>query len=256
MSNFVNARPRVVGVLVYFSVATIISGAFRPQFFDFYNTDAIPFLAAFALGALAIGLGPTIAALIAGALFGPKDDRVTLLGTWPLGALLSLALAPAIMAGFGYPNDAGVNAHLYGAALGSIIAIYAVLEEIGWRGYANDALKPWGFWARAIVTGALWWAWHLWFLDGSIETGLSLTPDWQQMGILLVALIGASALFTSVVDQTRSIFLAGAFHAVGNIAMFAGSLDDLANSTRWIMAGIMIVLLMGIHRVWMRRQDR
>jgi membrane protease YdiL (CAAX protease family) len=153
---------------------------------------------------------------------------------------------------FGYPNAFGVDAHLYGAAMGAIIVVYALGEEIGWRGYLNDALKPGGYLLRVVVTGAMWWVWHLWFLSGSMETGLSLSADWQHLAGTFVGLLAASALFVAMIDESRSLMEVAAFHAVGNIAVFAGSVD-LPQQQRLIIAAVILVALIALHTLWKRR---
>jgi membrane protease YdiL (CAAX protease family) len=42
----------------------------------------------------------------------------------------------------------------------SVNVVFAYGEELGWRGFLFDELKPLGFWRTSIVTGAIWGVWH------------------------------------------------------------------------------------------------
>ncbi len=228
----------------YLVVATVFSGAFRQGYFDFYNSDEIPFLLAFAAGALVIALGPTVAAVLSWALFGPQYRSSTFQGTWSLGAILMLITPPLVLAGFGYSQEGvDMNPHLFGAAMGTIIVLYALGEEIGWRGYLQDALTPLPFIQRAFIVGTGWWAWHLWFLeDSNSATQLAVT-----YGILLAT----SFIFSWIISTTKSWVSAAAFHSLGNIAFFAGSLA-LPQDERFLIAGVAFAILLALHTLWMR----
>jgi len=50
---------------------------------------------------------------------------------------------------------------LSGLAAGiTVNPVAAYGEELGWRGFLFDELKPLGFWRPALLTGAIWGLWH------------------------------------------------------------------------------------------------
>lgn len=238
---------KVIGFIGFGLLATVLSGLFRAPFFDFYNDLDIPFVTAFGIAAICIGWGPALAQFVMRRLAQPQNDQARLLGSWPLGSVL-MALTPiTIFAGFGYPNDFGWAPSLAGGALAMLILIYAIGEELGWRGYLNSLLAEYTLPLRSVLIGSLWWVWHLWFLDA----GEML----QGHVISFVMIIGLTFLLSAIVDETRSVLSVAAFHSLGNIAFLSGSLV-LESQTRWMIAGLSLGILIAIHHIWKRRNQR
>jgi hypothetical protein len=235
---------RWIGVVCFWVAATLLSGAFRPGFFDFHNAPAYPFVLRFALEALLIGGGPALAAGLCWRIFGQQNRQSSLLGGWRAGALAQAALPPAVFAAFGLPNDFGWNAHAAGAVVGLLIVLYALGEEIGWRGYMHDALGPLSFVPRGLVIGSAWWAWHLWFLQPDATVAQMLSS----CGVI----VGTAMIFSAIVTATRSWLATAAFHALGNIAFFAGGIP-MASQQRFMIAGVAFVLMLLVHHTWVRR---
>jgi hypothetical protein len=153
-----------------------------------------------------------------------------------------MAIVPIIVvAVLGYENDFGMNPHLAGAAMAGLLVLYALGEEIGWRGYMNDALSPAPYIVRGSLIGAAWWAWHFWFLD----EGSTMQEQIQ----LLAILTATSFLFISIIGMSRSWLSVAAFHSVANIGMLAGAFDVPTNK-RLLMGGITLVILIAIHSYW------
>ncbi|WP_164117027.1 CPBP family glutamic-type intramembrane protease [Sphingorhabdus sp. Alg239-R122] len=231
------------GIALYAVLATLISGLFRSPFFDFYNNDNFHFLAAFACVTILIGWGPAIAAVFSWKMFGAQGRSSTLFGAWKGGALI-MALAPLVVFGaFGYPNDFGMNAHLAGGILGGLIFLYALGEEIGWRGYMHDALAPKSIWMRAILIGSVWWTWHLFFLT-------SLEPNYILLTLAII--IPTAFIFSWVISESRSWISAAAFHSVGNIAFMATAIN-MPQTDRFTVAGTVFGILLTVHHFWKRR---
>ena len=232
------------GLAVFVLVATLWSGAFRPGFFDFHNTSDFPLLYRFALEALLIGGGPALAALLSWGLFGQQNRTSTLLGNWRLGSLALAVTPPTVLAAFGVPNNFGMDAHVVGGILGGLIVLYALGEEIGWRGFMQDALEPIHFIPRTVIIGSIWWAWHLWFLQpGAGE---------EQLIGSYVVIVGIAFVFSAIIAVTHSWTSVAAFHALGNIAFFAGGLE-MEPERRFIIAGVAFAFMLLVHHHWPRR---
>ncbi len=131
-----------LAIAFYASVATLLSGLFREGAFNFYDTPSANIITILAWVVVLIGSGPAIAALLSWKIFGRQNRSVTFLGTWPKGAVLISVIPALVFAAFGYPNDFGMNPHLAGGLIGALLFVYALGEEIGWRGYMHDALAP------------------------------------------------------------------------------------------------------------------
>ena len=103
-----------------------------------------------------------------------------------------------------------LSALLLGPAINAVLTLS---EELGWRGYLFDQLRPMGFWRISIVTGVLWGVWHM----PIIWLGHNY-PDAPILGSL--AFIGLctlmSPLYTWVRIKTKSVWGAGLFHGTIN----------------------------------------
>jgi membrane protease YdiL (CAAX protease family) len=224
-------------------MATIISGGFRLGYFDFYNTDSFPFFAKLACVALLIGWGPGFAAFLSWKIFGRQNRTSSLFGNWKAGAIF-MAMTPAVIFGlFGYPNSFGMNPHLAGFILGGLIFVYALGEEIGWRGYMQDALSPKPLVIRAMMIGVLWWAWHLFFTQSTDIVYLFKT-------ILIV--LPTALLLSWIMSESRSWLSIAAFHSIGNIAFMATAID-MPSQQRFIISGTAFVVLLICHHFWKKR---
>jgi len=84
------------------------------------------------------------------------------------------------------------------------ILIYGLLEEIGWRGFLQQELKPLPPFLNIVIVATLWFIWHLNF-DMTSSNLLFL-------GILLLGTWGIG----KVADSTHSLFAVSAFHSLNN----------------------------------------
>jgi membrane protease YdiL (CAAX protease family) len=94
--------------------------------------------------------------------------------------------------------------------LALILFIFAIPEELGWRGYSlSKLLEHRSSWVAGLIVGVLWGSLHLALhLPGMIYAGLPLVPT-------LLQLIGLSVLLTWLYVRTDgNILLTSLFHAV------------------------------------------
>jgi membrane protease YdiL (CAAX protease family) len=97
----------------------------------------------------------------------------------------------------------------------TVNAVFALGEELGWRGYLLWELAPLGFWRASAVVGVLWGLWHApVILDGYNY------PSFPLVGVfaMTAATVAFAPLFTYFVVRARSVLAAGFLHGVFNAA--------------------------------------
>jgi membrane protease YdiL (CAAX protease family) len=214
--------------------------AFFVLAYGFSWTLGLPRLAGWVTGfpveILVGGMGPTLAAVaVTGVTEGRGGVRNLLAGAlrwrvrlrwWAFSllgfpALMLAAIAVSQMAG--YPvewNRPDLPARGMLAIVGLGVLFSALLEEIGWRGYAwPELLKRHRFLVAALILGSFWACWHLplFFIKGMSQEKLSFVP-------YLAIVIGIAVWLGWLYCRTRSVLLAAVFHASANCAwVFPGS---------------------------------
>lgn len=138
------------------------------------------------------------------------------------------------------------------SALGGVLAmgllqnaiLCSLTEELGWRGYLYDLLRPCGFWQTALGTGLVWgvWHWPMIYLYGlnypnNPNAGLVVFPFYTML---------SACLLTVVRDRSGSVWAAGIMHGATNTfaLLFLLALGDLG--WPWGVAGIGGLLALGL----------
>ncbi|WP_254273973.1 CPBP family intramembrane glutamic endopeptidase [Haloarcula marina] len=181
-----------------------------------------PMVAAF-VATLTTGVSPSTVGLRVGR---PTWLAVAALLSLPLVAL-TLALSLAIP---GVAFDPSANplpgVALPGGVLGLLVtlaialaagvtinAAFAFGEEFGWRGYLLWELAPLGFWKASGLIGVCWGLWHApVILDGYNFPSFPLVG----VGMMVLACVAFSPLYTYVVLRARSVLAAAFLHGVFN----------------------------------------
>jgi membrane protease YdiL (CAAX protease family) len=155
--------------------------------------------------------GPGVAALVCFRLFARTHRRtVTLTGGARLRALAFYFVPQLALAIVGLPMpELGGTVHAFALAVAVVGLINVLGEELGWRGFLQDALRPLPRAARYVAIGLLWAAWHftnLWHGREGAELALHLA--WYlPLTIALAALIGEAT------DRGRAVLIAVTLHA-------------------------------------------
>jgi membrane protease YdiL (CAAX protease family) len=91
--------------------------------------------------------------------------------------------------------------------------IFALGEEIGWRGFLLPRLLPLGRWPAILLSGAIWGIWHA----PAVALGLNY-PGYPVIGIpmMVVFCILAGAFLSWLYLETRSSWAAGLAHGSMN----------------------------------------
>lgn len=195
------------------------------------------------------GVGPFAGAFLVWAVFRP-EWRMSFGGTFlPMG--VAMLAVPAIVLGvIGVGNGFSIDPHVFGVQIGIWIALYAVLEETGWRGYLQGEFDDQSPLLRYVIVGVFWYAWHLTYIvaHNSVATEISN----------LVFIVLASIGIGFVADRTHSIFAAAAFHVIGNILLTSVEFRTFipASDVRVKVVLICVAIWLVMLRLWRIRDNR
>ncbi len=118
---------------------------------------------------------------------------------------------------------------LAGALAGCTVNfIFAMGEELGWRGTLYHYTRRWGLWKQVVFTGIFWGLWHApLILEGHNY------PDHPVMGVVFMCLLTtALALPLAWVRfRARCVWSAGVFHGTVNGVVGAGALFTQGSSS-------------------------
>jgi uncharacterized protein len=221
-------------VAVYYALACLISWPFfawRDLFPASWASTAVPG----AVRNLLLMWGPGIAALICFYIFRKNHTRtITFTGT-SLWRSLVFYLAPFaiwLILILINPEDGSIKA----TELLSIMPFGFMMilgEELGWRGFLQDALNPLKPWKRWALLAVMWELWH--FTRGLME------GEWFQI-VLRKSMMFALVLIMTIVigkitERNKSLLVAVALHSWVNIqfefAQFNTHLAGLLSLILW-----------------------
>lgn len=194
---------------------------------------------------LIAGAGPALGAA-AVVLACKYRSRIGLGGTNPALAAIMVAVPALVMGGMGIANPFGMEPHLFGIHMGLWIAAYAILEEIGWRGYLQDEFRNRPALLKYAIVGLFWYAWHLSWLNGN--------PVASEL-VTIVFMVLASIGIGFVADRTGSVLAAAAFHVIGNVMGLTTDFTALIPSaaTRGTIALVCVAIWLVVLRIWRSR---
>jgi membrane protease YdiL (CAAX protease family) len=168
---------------------------------------------------------------------------------WALVAFLFMPVAMFISydlmhwLGLALPAEVAVTV-AQASVLFAAFFLGAILEEIGWTGYATEPLQArYGVLRAGLIIGGVWAAWHI-------------VPWWlHSQQVIWVAAHGIGVVISRIVMGWiyayggRSLFLAITFHAMGNVGYFSfpnnGSHYN-PSLTTLVLAGMAILMAIPI----------
>lgn len=227
------------GVALYCAIASAISMPlllWRDLSPQTWLTSPIPGW----LRPLLYGWGPGIAALVLLPLRRAQHPRtVTFFGT-SVARSVMLVLIPILTVALLAPARSVAHPHLWGLVAGMHAVAYALGEELGWRGYLHDALRPLGARLQSIVLGLIWGVWHvLTFAGHGSVTSIAL-----RLLVFYAVLMLASAAIGAAADRSHSVLVATACH------LFYTLSGMLAGTDRWIALGVLGAAVFGVVHFW------
>lgn len=177
--------------------------------------------------------GPGLAALLAWRLFRVQvPRRASLAGgaPWRALAFYVLPMAALAMLGADLPGrDGPERVHGLIALIALVGFVNCLGEELGWRGFLQDALRPLHRVARYASIGLFWAAWHFTNLFASRSDPGELL---RYLAWYLPTTIALSALLGESVDRSRALVVAATFHAWVNLSW------ELGGTGKWIVLGL------------------
>ncbi|QNL49736.1 CPBP family intramembrane metalloprotease [Olivibacter sp. SDN3] len=191
-----------LNLLVYFSIATLVSFLFRhftPQWLDVFR---LPYGGYYGLNML-VGIGPLIAAIASGAMF--RNSRVTLRfwGNSVVKSVVFLLIPIVTVVYLGVTNKESIDPHLFALKVSGMWLLYIIGEEFGWRGYIQQVVRA-NDYIKSLIVGIIWYLWHLSFIY------VYYSPI-KEVLFVLVLMIG-SFLVLKVTERTGSLATAVALH--------------------------------------------
>ncbi len=168
-----------------------------------------------------------------------------------LGLVLVLAFLPVLL-------DPAVlrERGLIGQAPGFFLLIGVVIgtfEEIGWRGYAQEALqRRLPVLTSSLIIGLFWGAWHipLFFISGSYQAGLGVaTPGFWSF---FIALLVGSPVYAWLYNRSGRVILAPIlYHALGNF--FRELAPDASNLAEVGVEAAIALAVVSLSWLWITR---
>ncbi len=190
-------------VVLYYVIACVISWPL------FWRAQVLGIPTSFVL----IMWGPGIAALITGFLFRSRYERtISFFGAVPAKSLL-FYVAPVMVLAIAVGSTAE-EVELSATFLARFVGlafVYTLGEELGWRGFLQDALRPIPKPGRYVLIGAMWEFWHFTNrIYGNENFLLTLAVSYPVV-IIVSWIIGEAT------DRSKSLCVAVTLHAWVNI---------------------------------------
>jgi membrane protease YdiL (CAAX protease family) len=210
-----------LSVIIYYFIACLISWPFfwwrdiETESWDLWNVPGLVKTASYMWG-------PGIAAILCFFLFRKTHVRtVTFFGTSILKSLL-FWLVPEIA--FSISTFHGTEVLTF-----SFTGFLIILgEELGWRGFLQDALKNISPIKRAIMIGVMWEIWHF---TTRMSVGLHIST-FIRIAIFMTALSIISYVMIKLTEKTKSLFIPVTLHA------WINTLFEYSSTTTFIIFGL------------------
>ncbi len=230
-------------IILFYLTGILLSNIFRFDLFQIREaTDKlnILFVALISpLGAIGLLLGALISLYL---LKKERAAQYSLFGSSKKRSLIMISVPVILLAIIGVENSNNENIHYYGLMGGIGTLLYCLCEELGWRGYLQDELKPLKEWQRALIIGFLWYLWHLSFIGNP-----NIISNVKFLGWMILGSFGIG----KVIDSTKSILAATAFHMIINLTMFNPLIRKGINEThKLIIICISVLICFTVIRIW------
>jgi membrane protease YdiL (CAAX protease family) len=219
----VNQTTNWISVVTYYLIACLISWPFfwwrdiESESWALWNVPELVKTASYMWG-------PGIAAIICFFLFRKTHVRnVTFFGTSIIKSLL-FWLVPEIAFSISTLHGSEAFTFLF---TGFFITLG---EELGWRGFLQDALRDIKPVKRAIIIGVMWEIWHF---TTRMSVGLHIST-FVRIGIFIIALSLISYALIKLTEKTKSLFIPVTVHA------WINTLFQYSSTTTFIIFGLSI----------------
>jgi uncharacterized protein len=200
--------------------------------------------------------GPGIAAIIVMfVLFRPQHRSrrtITFLGT-SAGRSLLFWSVPLILLGLAYMPEISRNGDwLLIPALATLGYFTVVGEELGWRGFLQDALRPLPRLPRYVLIGVMWELWHFTTRWGS-HSPLSAASHMALIAGIAVAL---SFVIGEATDRSRSLTVAVTLHSWVNMMFEVEGMLQAPALRAYLVGAVSVLLWIGLLWTWPRKKSQ
>jgi membrane protease YdiL (CAAX protease family) len=207
-------QPNVKAIVIFYVLACAISWPFffwRDVFPESWATAQVPSR----MLNLFIMWGPGIAALIVFRLFkGSHERQISFSGASLPKSLMFFFFPYLIWAMLLWINpDKNTIAPQYLLQLLPFGFLMILGEELGWRGFLQDALRPLKAWKRWLILGLMWEFWH--FTRGLVSG--AFPQILLRKMILLLSVLLLTVIIGRLTDRTKSLMVAITLHSWVNI---------------------------------------
>jgi hypothetical protein len=158
--------------------------------------------------AVPIMWGPGVAALVALYLFRRTHPRTITLGGRSARESAAFFLVPVAALAAAYAPVVGVRGLALLAGIAALGFFNILGEELGWRGFLQDALRPLGKVPRYMLIGGLWEFWH--FTNRVAHAPFPAVA--LRLAIMYPATMLISALIGEAVDRKRALVVGVTLH--------------------------------------------
>jgi membrane protease YdiL (CAAX protease family) len=166
--------------------------------------------------------------------FGPS-------GRWSL----SFFVLPLMALAIAYAPLVGIRAAVVGVL--AVIGFFNILgEELGWRGYLQDALRPLSRGWRYLTIGILWELWH--FTNRTHGPDLSATVRTLMLSYPMA--IALSIVIGEATDRARSLVVAVTLHFWIDALFEVPRLVDGPAWPTYLVFGLSLVFWAVLLRMW------
>lgn len=166
-------------------------------------------------------------------------------------ALLAVLLAAAVGAVTLTVSSEGLRSLALAPVFSALIAVPALGEELGWRGFLLPLLRPLGTWPALLITGVVWGLWHAPLILLGYNYGRT---DALGLALMCVTTVLVGAVFGWLRMRSDSVwpstFAHGALNASSGVFLAAllpagqvGIAASLLGWVGWVLLGLVIVAL-------------
>jgi uncharacterized protein len=196
-------------IIIFYFIAVTVSAPFRLGLIHPESLFSLPY-GLNSLYAVFRGIGPAIGFIVIVYLLNSKLERpISFFGKKKWASIMAIITIPLGLGVTGVTNTSGLNTHYYGLLYGTVLILYALGEEYGWRGYLQQALAPMKMIQKVLVITILWYVWHLNFLNPEISL--------QTHGIHFLSILMGTWGLLKITEITESILFASAVHLSFNL---------------------------------------
>jgi membrane protease YdiL (CAAX protease family) len=193
--------------------------------------------------------GPAIAALICLLLFRRSHHRTITLAGSSAARSAAFYLIPIVALALAYtPELAARGTHTLLLSLLAGTFILIVGEELGWRGFLQDALRRLPKVSRYALIGVMWELWH--FTNRTHQGPLAGAV--LRVLIWMVILFVLSWIIGEAVERSKSVVVAVTLHAWVNILASMGSIFNAPPTRGYAVFAAATLLWLYLLRSWPR----